>query len=316
MLRVSKACCTSSTFDEWCFQAVAFTWDYQCTYDVSEDDRQNSDRYIATEAAGASSKKLKSREQLAEPGVVDLKYHSEWPRGESYVGHQSHTGKPVWGIKRLHQTHTRLMAFAFAGRGNEEALIPWADFLNHSSTSGSFLDFDPTSQSVLLRPSQAISQGAQIFASYGEKSNAELLLSYGFLLDSNVHDCYRLTLTIPLRDPVATRRPASQPPTSDQLVQEALSIPVREAKLAALKRLNRPRESTFPLRTSGTPEGLLQFAAFLAAGDKQGVKCADDVDRLAELLLGGAGFAGETVQVRGCHGLCHKSGVPGRGSWL
>ena len=180
------------------------------------------------------------------------------------------------------------------GRGNEEALIPWADFLNHSSTAGSFLDFDNSSSSVILRPPAAVPQGAQVFASYGEKSNAELLLSYGFLLDSNVHDCYRLTLSVPARDPVSTRRPTSQAPASDQLVQEAQSVPHWEAKLAALDRLGRSREASFPLRTSGTPEGLLQFAAFLAAGQKQGVAAAD-VDGLAELLLGGAGFAGQSL---------------------
>ena len=183
----------------------------------------------------------------------------------------------------------------YAGRGDEEALIPWADFLNHSSTSGSFLDYDTASRSVILRPSATVFQGAQVFASYGEKSNAELLLSYGFLLDANVHDCYRLTLTVPLRDPVSTRRPSSQPPASDQLVEESLEIPHAEAKLAALKRLGRGREATFPLRTSGTPEGLLPFAAFLAAGEKQGVSIAD-VDSLADLLLGRPGFAGEHAE--------------------
>lgn len=182
------------------------------------------------------------------------------------------------------------------GRGDEEALVPWADFLNHSSTAGSFLDFEASSSSVVLRPSAAVPQGAQVFASYGEKSNAELLLSYGFLLDSNVHDCYRLSLSVPARDPVTTRRPSSQSPASDQLIQEALDVPHREAKLAALERLGRSREAPFPLRTSGTPEGLLQFAAFLAAGDKQGVAAAD-VDGLGELLLGGAGFAGQLLPV-------------------
>lgn len=178
------------------------------------------------------------------------------------------------------------------GRNNEEALVPWADFLNHSSTAGSFLDYEPSLSSVVLRPAATVFQGAQVFASYGEKSNAELLLSYGFLLDSNVHDCYRLTLAVPARDPVTTRRPSSQAPVSDQLVQEALHVPHREAKLAALERLGRSRETSFPLRTSGTPEGLLQFAAFLAAGEKQGVVAADVVG-LGELLLGGAGFAGQ-----------------------
>ena len=182
---------------------------------------------------------------------------------------------------------------ACSGRGNEEALVPWADFLNHSSTSGSFLDFDPSSRSVLLRPIEAVTQGAQVFASYGEKSNAELLLSYGFLLDSNIHDCYCLTLTIPLRNPASTRRPSNQPAASDQLVAEALSIPHREVKLKVLEEMGRGREATFPLRTSGTPQGMLQFAAFLAAGEKQGVG-ESDVARLGELLLGGAGFAGES----------------------
>lgn len=82
------------------------------------------------------------------------------------------------------------------GQNEVEVLCPVADFVNHDSTCSSFLQIDEENQNIVLVADRKYRPGEQIFASYGQKTSGEMLLSYGFLPEegSNVHDACLLSI--------------------------------------------------------------------------------------------------------------------------
>ena len=80
------------------------------------------------------------------------------------------------------------------------ALVPYADLLNHSPYSQSYflVNSVPLSnqKEVALYADRAYARNDQIFISYGQKSNAELLLLYGFVVDRNLYDEVELTVAL------------------------------------------------------------------------------------------------------------------------
>lgn len=60
--------------------------------------------------------------------------------------------------------------------GDTEALVPWADLLNHSPDADSCLDWDASLQSVVLQAEAPAEPGQQLFVSYGAKPSGALLL--------------------------------------------------------------------------------------------------------------------------------------------
>ncbi len=82
--------------------------------------------------------------------------------------------------------------------GGDEAgaLAPVGDLLNHSSrddgTSCGAGSFDAAAQAYCFRAQCSTPAGQQVFVSYGEHSNLELLLHYGFVMPSNAHDVAQL----------------------------------------------------------------------------------------------------------------------------
>lgn len=48
------------------------------------------------------------------------------------------------------------------GRGNTEALCPWADMMNHDCRSQAHLDYDASSKSVVLQPDRDYQAGQQV----------------------------------------------------------------------------------------------------------------------------------------------------------
>ncbi|MBA0610250.1 hypothetical protein Godav_011118, partial [Gossypium davidsonii] len=82
------------------------------------------------------------------------------------------------------------------------ALVPWADMLNHSCEVETYLNYDKSSQAVVFTTDRAYQSGEQVFISYGKKSNAELLLSYGFVPKegTNLNDSVELPLSLKISD--------------------------------------------------------------------------------------------------------------------
>lgn len=130
---------------------------------------------------------------------------------------------------------------------------------NHRSDVETFLDWTGSKKCVTFQPDRSYSAGEQLYVSYGQKTSGELLLSYGFMLapESNPHDAYLMQLQLDVND--------SQ----------------RQHKLAALKEYNLRETQHFPLRVNALPDGLLEFAAFIAATPGK----SDEVPILAEYLF-------------------------------
>jgi histone-lysine N-methyltransferase SETD3 len=97
---------------------------------------------------------------------------------------------------------SRLIRLNFSGvndtmdRNEVEVLCPLADFVNHDSTCSSFLQLDNKNENITLTADRVYRPGEQIYASYGQKTSGELLLSYGFVPEegSNPHDACLLSI--------------------------------------------------------------------------------------------------------------------------
>lgn len=68
-------------------------------------------------------------------------------------------------------------------------LAPGLDLLNHKCDA-SEVSYEYFKDAFALCVEDKIDKGREVFASYGKKTNAELLLNYGFVEENNVHDTY------------------------------------------------------------------------------------------------------------------------------
>jgi len=87
--------------------------------------------------------------------------------------------KYVWAYAII---SSRLWSF-----GNDYALVPLGDLLNHKPDAG-YPGLDASGQYLEVNATQDYAKGDQVFMSYGNKSNSELLGSYGFILENNPHE--------------------------------------------------------------------------------------------------------------------------------
>ena len=142
-----------------------------------------------------------------------------------------------------------------------EALVPWADFVNHSPAATSHLAL--RDGQVVLAADRPYYAGQQLYASYGARASSELLLSYGFVPPpgTNPADAYLLRLGVADGDPLAA------------------------AKEAALARYGLRAQETMPLRHKSWPRALLPYAAFVRITGEHLGGGAAGVDALAERLF-------------------------------
>jgi len=163
---------------------------------------------------------------------------------EAFGGRQPTREDFQWAFSMLLSRVIRL-----PGLHDMEALVPWADLLNHSCESTANLDWDGSA--VVFRPDSGAEHGEQLFGSYGAKSSGQLLLSYGFVQEG-VNPWESVTLKLKLSD-----RAVEQP-----------------AKAQALKAAGLKTAATFPLRLNAFPAGLLEYAAVVSAPDSEALQSA------------------------------------------
>lgn len=142
------------------------------------------------------------------------------------------------------------------GLGGAEALVPWADCLNHDCRATAHLDWDAGAAGVVLRAERGYRRGEEVRISYGRKTSGQLLLSYGFAPANNPHDACLLELALP---------------------GGGAAMAAAEAHGYAGGR------AVFPLRMEAVPEEMIQFAA-LAAAEASG---AGQAERLAADVMSG-----------------------------
>jgi len=143
-------------------------------------------------------------------------------------------------------------------KGEAVALVPYADLINHSPFSTAYISAQPGKKDrwfgdepdlVVLYADRAFKKMEQLFISYGQKSNAELLLLYGFALDRNPFNSVEISLGL----------------KRDELDDPDGSL-YRE-KLAVLVESGRSNEQgqglTFPLYNDRYPNELLECLRLL-----------------------------------------------------
>lgn len=66
-------------------------------------------------------------------------------------------------------------------------LVPYADLLNHSQNYNTQWDFNDNTKCFEVIATKNIKANSEIYDSYGEKTNFELLLYYGFTVKNNIY---------------------------------------------------------------------------------------------------------------------------------
>lgn len=90
------------------------------------------------------------------------------------------------------------------------ALVPYADLLNHNPFCSTYIDvqkpFLSEDRFVTLYTDRPYAITDQVFVTYGPKSNADLLLLYGFVTDRNPYDSVELLVSIDENDALYERK--------------------------------------------------------------------------------------------------------------
>eukprot|EP00596_Hydrurales_sp_CCMP1899_P010112 CAMPEP_0119051472 /NCGR_PEP_ID=MMETSP1177-20130426/73074_1 /TAXON_ID=2985 /ORGANISM="Ochromonas sp, Strain CCMP1899" /LENGTH=569 /DNA_ID=CAMNT_0007030679 /DNA_START=102 /DNA_END=1811 /DNA_ORIENTATION=- len=108
-----------------------------------------------------------------------------------------------------------IMLFSRAARlslkvgGEELALVPYADLMNHNPYSNTYIDAQRSGMPLVSRTEEvavyadrSYKKFEQVFINYGEKGNADLLLLYGFALDRNPFNAVDITVGLSKEDPL------------------------------------------------------------------------------------------------------------------
>ncbi|KAM0335018.1 hypothetical protein ACHAQA_000052 [Verticillium albo-atrum] len=117
-------------------------------------------------------------------------------------------------------------------------LMPLFDVGNHSHTAGISWDIAPGTSTTVVKTLDAYGAGEQVFNNYGSKTNAELMLAYGFLIPEspNLHNDY-VHLQLRTADQAASSLADSSKPRSFFFSLRAAADP---SSLAARRQLTLP----------------------------------------------------------------------------
>lgn len=78
--------------------------------------------------------------------------------------------------------------FSFIKDGTEEyGMVPYADLLNHSQNFNTKWDYNNKKNCFEVIATKNIKANTEIYDSYGQKTNFELLLYYGFTIKDNIY---------------------------------------------------------------------------------------------------------------------------------
>jgi histone-lysine N-methyltransferase SETD3 len=159
----------------------------------------------------------------------------------------------VWAFTMLFSRAIRLRNLR---EGEALAMVPYADLINHSPFSGAYVDarevgdwlFKDGTEEVILYADRGYRKMEQIYISYGPKSNADLLLLYGFALERNPYNSVDVTVSIKPR--VATGNSPEDDADADPLAEE---------KIAFLQNVGREDTVDFPCYADRYPIEMLEY---------------------------------------------------------
>lgn len=97
--------------------------------------------------------------------------------------------------------------------GEELALVPYADLMNHNPYSNTYIDAQKNglplisrTEEVAVYSDRSYKKFEQVFINYGEKGNGDLLLLYGFALERNPFNSVDITVGLSSEDPLFTQK--------------------------------------------------------------------------------------------------------------
>jgi len=161
----------------------------------------------------------------------------------------------VWAFTNLFSRAIRLRSLQ---QGETLAMVPYADLINHSPFSQAYIDaresgdwlFKTGEEEVILFSDRRYRRMDQVYISYGPKSNAELLLLYGFAVERNPFNSVDVTVSI------APRTSSFVKELNDDNVPVD---PLAEEKLAFLEAVGRSNTVDFPCYADRYPVELLEY---------------------------------------------------------
>ena len=155
-------------------------------------------------------------------------------------------------------------------QGETLAMVPYADLINHSPYSGAYLDaretgdwlFKTGAEEVVLYADRGYRRMEQIYISYGPKSNADLLLLYGFALERNPFNSVDVTVSI---GPQMLKSSSSNTGEIDDTEkvstdkEETTEDVLAEEKMEFLSRVGRRNTVDFPCYADRYPTEMLEY---------------------------------------------------------
>lgn len=161
----------------------------------------------------------------------------------------------IWAFTMLFSRAIRLRSLK---EGETLAMVPYADLINHSPFSQAYIDareagdwlFSSGYEEVILYADRGYRRMEQIYISYGQKSNSELLLLYGFAVERNPYNSVDVTVAIAPRTESFVK----------ELNDENIPVdPLAEEKIAFLESVGRESMVDFPCYADRYPVELLEF---------------------------------------------------------
>ena len=162
----------------------------------------------------------------------------------------------VWAFTMLFSRAIRLRNMR---QGETLAMVPYADLINHSAFSGAYVDarevgdwlFKTGGEEVILYADRGYRKMEQVYISYGPKSNADLLLLYGFALERNPFNSVDVTVSIKPR----TKADISE----DDGASDADIDPLAEEKIAFVEDAGRKTIVDFPCYADRYPTEMIEY---------------------------------------------------------
>ena len=230
------------------------------TFTWSDDDLQFLDGSPVIAATKSMQMKLKSEYNmlLADKGKLCDQYPDIFPRDKfTYEAW-------VWAFTNLFSRAIRLRNMK---QGETLAMVPYADLINHSPYSGAYLDarqtgdwlFKTGDEEVILYADRGYRRMEQIYISYGPKSNADLLLLYGFALERNPFNSVDVTVSIAPRTKELVQSVLENAKENPDFDMNAEIDPLAQEKLDFLDRAGRSNTVDFPCYADRYPTEMLEY---------------------------------------------------------
>lgn len=226
------------------------------TFTWSEEDLSFLDGSPVVAATKSLQNKLRREydDMLGGEGALCDRFPDRFPRDK--FTHENW----IWAFTMLFSRAIRLRNLK---EGEALALVPYADLINHSPFSGAYIDareegdwlVKTGEEEVILYADRGYRKMEQIYISYGPKSNADLLLLYGFALERNPFNSVDVTVSIA---PLTQERAEALAKENGGDPQDYVD-PLAEEKMEFLENVGRSNTVDFPCYADRYPIEMLEY---------------------------------------------------------